>query len=104
MRDEKGSLRREVEREFWRQVAQGLRSAEAAVAGGASQAAGSRWFRERGGLPAVLLARVAGRCLSFVEREGIALVKAQGAGSGGSPVGWVVIPPRSRGNCAGTRS
>jgi DNA-binding CsgD family transcriptional regulator len=74
------SLRREVEREFWRQIAQGLSSEEAAVAVGASQAAGSRWFRERGGMSTFMLARVTGRSVSFAEREEIAMLKVQGAG------------------------
>ena len=40
------SLRRDVERLFWHAIAKGLSSEEAALAVGASQAAGSRWFRE----------------------------------------------------------
>lgn len=38
------SLRREVERLFWREIANGLTSDDAAAAVGVSQAAGSRWF------------------------------------------------------------
>jgi hypothetical protein len=52
----KPSLRRDVERLFWREIAKGLASEEAAIAVGASQAAGSRWFRERGGMPTFMLA------------------------------------------------
>ncbi len=74
------SLRRDVEREFWRAVARGLTSEDAAIAVGASQAAGSRWFRERGGVPSFMLTPLAGRYLSFREREEIALLHAQGAG------------------------
>ena len=74
------SLRRDVERLFWRQVALGLTSEDAAVAVGASQAAGARWFRDRGGMPTFMLVPVAGRYLSFEERETIAVMKAQGAG------------------------
>lgn len=74
------SLRRDVEREFWREIAKGLTSEDAAIAVGASQAAGSRWFRERGGMPSFMLAPLTGRYLSFPEREEIALLKAQGAG------------------------
>ncbi|MFF2438759.1 IS30 family transposase [Streptomyces sp. NPDC058107] len=74
------SLRREVEREFWREIAKGLLSEEAAVAVGVSPAAGTRWFRQRGGMPSVDLAPLAGRYLSFHEREEIALLRAQGAG------------------------
>jgi IS30 family transposase len=45
-----------------------------------SPAAGSRWFRERGGMATFMLAPVTGRYLSFEEREEIALLKTQGAG------------------------
>ena len=74
------SLRREVERAFWREIAKGLTSTEAAVAVGASQAAGSRWFREGGGMPSIDLAPLSGRYLSFAEREELAILNAQGVG------------------------
>jgi IS30 family transposase len=76
----KPSLRRDVERLFWREIAKGSTSEDAAIAVGASQAAGSRWFRERGGMPTFMLAPVTGRYLSFEEREEIALLKAQDNG------------------------
>jgi len=76
----KPSLRRDVERLFWHEIAEGLSSEEAALAVGASQAAGSRWFRERGGMPTFMLTRLSGRYLSFEEREEISLLQAQGAG------------------------
>jgi IS30 family transposase len=74
------SLRRDVERLFWRGIARGLSSEDAALAVGASQAAGSRWFRDRGGMPTFMLDPISGRYLSFEEREEIALLKAQGVG------------------------
>ena len=74
------SLRREVEREFWREIAKGLTSEEAALVVGASPAAGTRWFRQRGGMPSIDLAPASGRYLSFAEREEIAILKAQDAG------------------------
>ncbi len=74
------SLRREIEREFWREIAKGLLSEEAAAVVGVSSAAGTRWFRQRGGMPSFDLAPLAGRYLSFHEREEIALLRAQGAG------------------------
>src|SRR3954449_3518305 len=74
------SLRRDVEREFWREIGKGLTSEDAAVVVGASQAAGSRWFRERGGMPTFLLVPLTGRYLSFPEREEIAMLRARGAG------------------------
>jgi IS30 family transposase len=74
------SLRRDVERLFWREIARGLTSEEAAGAVGVSQVAGSRWFRERGGMPLFLVSPVTGRYLSFPEREEIATLKGQGVG------------------------
>jgi IS30 family transposase len=74
------SSRREVQRAFWREIAKGLRSEEAGVLVGASGAAGSRWFREGGGMPSVDPSPLSGRYLSFSEREEIAILKAQGVG------------------------
>ncbi len=76
----KPSLRRDVERLFWHEIAKGLSSEEAALAVGASPAAGIRWFRERGGMATFMLDPLSGRYLSFEEREEIALRRAQGAG------------------------
>jgi IS30 family transposase len=69
-----------VERLFWREIAKGLSSEDAALAVGASSAAGSRWFRERGGMPTFMRAPVTGRYLSFEEREEIAILNSQGVG------------------------
>ena len=74
------SLMRDTERAFWRQIATGCTSEAAAVAVGVSPAAGTRWFRDRGGMPTFLLGPRAGRYLSFAEREEIAMRRAQGAG------------------------
>jgi IS30 family transposase len=74
------SLRRDVERLFWHEIAKGLSSEEAALAVGASSAAGSRWFRERGGMATFMVDPLSGRYLSFEEREEIALLRAQGSG------------------------
>ena len=74
------SLRRDVERLFWREIAKGLTSEDSALAVGASQAAGSRWFRERGGMPTFMVVSLSGRYLCFEEREQIALLKVQGLG------------------------
>jgi IS30 family transposase len=74
------SHRREVEREFWKEIAKGLLPEEAAQAVGASQAVGGRWFRHGGGMSPFDLKAFSGRYLSFAEREEIALLKAQGAG------------------------
>ena len=76
----KPSLRREVEREFWLKIAEGVSSEDAALAVGVSQAAGCRWFRQGGGMPLFQLTGLSGRYLSFDEREQIALLRAQGLG------------------------
>ena len=74
------SHRREIEREFWKQVATGITSEAAAEAVGVSQAVGGRWFRHGGGMPPMDLAPGTGRYLSFAEREEIALLLVQGGG------------------------
>ena len=73
-------IRRDVERAFWVRVAEGLSSEEAAVVCGVSGPVGSRWFRERGGMPSIQLGPSSGRYLSFAEREEIALLRAQNVG------------------------
>ena len=73
------SLRREVERAFWLEIATGVTSEAAAATVGVSSAVGTRWFRHRGGMP-IDLSPATGRYLSFSEREEIALMRAQGEG------------------------
>lgn len=73
-------IRRELEQEFWRRIAEGMTSEGAGIAVGVSGPVGSRWFRERGGMPSISLDAPSGRYLSFGEREEIALLKAQGHG------------------------
>ncbi|MGN6244082.1 MAG: IS30 family transposase [Motilibacteraceae bacterium] len=71
---------RQVERAFWRLIAQGMTSEAAGVAVGVSGPVGSRWFRHGGGMPPLSLAEPSGRYLSFAEREEIALLHAQEVG------------------------
>lgn len=71
------SLRREVERQFWVQIATGITSEKAAEAVGVSQAVGSGWFRHLGGMPLFMSKPVSGKYLSFAEREEIGLLRAQ---------------------------
>jgi len=71
---------RVVQRQFWRQIATGITSAEAALAVGVSVPVGTRWFRHAGGMPPISLAEPTGRFLSFEEREEIAILRAQGKG------------------------
>ena len=72
--------RREVEREFWRRIAGGLTSEDAAAAVGVSGPVGTRWFRHGGGMSPISLAEPSGRYLSFAEREEMALLRAQDCG------------------------
>ena len=71
------TARREDRAGFWEAIRRGLSSEDAAGVAGVSQAVGSRWFREAGGMPPQSLAPVSGRYLSFSEREEIALLRAQ---------------------------
>ncbi len=72
--------RRAVERAFWVKIAEGLTSEDAAIACGVSGPVGSRWFRERGGMPTIELSPPTDRYLSFDGREEIAVLREQGCG------------------------
>ena len=71
---------RAVQRQFWRLIATGITSAEAALKVGVSVPVGSRWFRHAGGMPPISLVEPTGRYLSFEEREEIALLRAKDKG------------------------
>ena len=71
---------RAVQRQFWRLIATGITSAEAALAVGVSVPVGSRWYRHAGGMSPISLAEPTGRYLSFEEREEIAILHAQDKG------------------------
>lgn len=72
--------RREDRQRFWRAIAAGRSSEDAAAVAGVSPAVGSRWFRDGGGMPPISLAPLSGRYLSFAEREEIAILHAQRVG------------------------
>jgi DNA-binding CsgD family transcriptional regulator len=71
---------RAVERAFWRLIAGGATTEDAAAVVGVSTPVASRWFRHAGGMSPISLAEPSGRYLSFVEREEIALLVAQSLG------------------------
>ena len=75
---------RENCRQFWRAIALGRSSEDAAVDAGVSPAVGVRWFRRAGGMPPTHFSQsskpLSGRRLSFTEREEIAILRAQGKG------------------------
>jgi len=74
-------LHRSERRPFWQAIADGRSSEEAAQMAGVSQAVGTRWFRECGGMPPSHLSPSSppstGRYLSMSEREQIALLRAR---------------------------
>ncbi len=74
------TARREDRIRFWEVIARGASSEGAAIEAGVSQAVGSRWFRQAGGMPPISLAPVSGRYLSLAEREEIAILHAQHVG------------------------
>ncbi len=68
---------RAVQRDFWRRIASGKTTVDAAEAVGVSWPVGTRWFRHVGGMPPISLDEPTGRYLSFAEREEIALLRVQ---------------------------
>src|SRR5487761_223041 len=72
--------RREHEIRFWEAIARGETSEAAAIGAGLSQAVGTRWFRQAGGMPPISFTPLSGRYLSFDEREEIAILYAQQMG------------------------
>src|ERR1700741_2949239 len=73
---------RAEQQRFWRAIATGLSSEDAALKAGVSQAVGTKLFRKAGGMPPAMFRSSAkplsGRCLSLAEREEIALLNVQG--------------------------
>lgn len=74
------TFRREDRVRFWKAIARGLSTEDAAAEVGMSSAVGARWFREAGGMSPCLSPTVSGRYLSFAEREEIAILRAQQLG------------------------
>jgi transposase, IS30 family len=70
----------ELEFGFWRGVRAGLSVEEAAAAVGVSHSKGLEWFGHRGGVMPSVTAGRRTRCLSFAEREEIALLRAADKG------------------------
>ncbi|MDA1095925.1 MAG: IS30 family transposase [Chloroflexi bacterium] len=74
------TARREDRTRFWEAIARGVSSGDAAIEAGVSQAVGTRWFRQAGGMSPISLVPLSGRYLSFAEREEIAIGHAQHLG------------------------
>lgn len=70
----------EHRQQFWRGIARGLASEDAAVEAGVSPAVGTRWFRDAGGMPSISRVTKSPRYVSFAEREELAILHAQGEG------------------------
>jgi len=71
---------RAVQRQFWRLIAEGVSTDDAAAEVGVSTPVAQRWFRHAGGMSPISLDEPTGRYLSFAEREEIALLHAQNFG------------------------
>ncbi len=71
---------RVVQRQFWRLIATGITSAEAALKVGVPVPVGTCWFRHAGGMLPLSLKEHSGCYLSFAEREEIALLRAKDVG------------------------
>ena len=74
------TARREDRVGFWKSIARGRATEDAAADVGLSPAVGARWFRQAGGMPPLDLVTVSKRYLSFSEREEIAILYAQQLG------------------------
>jgi transposase, IS30 family len=75
-----GRLRmpKEIERGFWRLIAAGSSTEQAAEAVGVSANTGTRWFRDGGGMAPMTLTEPSDRFLTLGERETIDLCWAEG--------------------------
>src|SRR3954452_21928197 len=75
-----GRLRmpKEMERRFWRLIAEGASTERAAATVGVSANTGERWFRDGGGMAPMPLTEPSDRYLSQAEREVIDLCWAEG--------------------------
>ncbi len=62
-----------LERGFWRLIAEGVSTEQAAVKIGVSETTGRNWFRDGGGMAPMTLSEPSGRFLSLAERETIDL-------------------------------
>lgn len=65
---------------FWAAIARGAMTEDAAVEARVSSPVAFRWFRHAGGVNPCLPPETSGRCLSFAEREEIAILHAQDVG------------------------
>lgn len=86
---------RHVEQEFWRRIAEGMGSEDAAVDVGVSAPVRSRWFRNGGGMPPITLAAPSGRYLSFVEFRPFFIVPSDSLLERADPAahGWRQVDP-----------
>ena len=69
---------KEVGRRFWRLIAEGATTEQAATGVGVSVSAGRLWFRDGGGMPPLTLAEPTARFLTLAEREAMDLCWAEG--------------------------
>lgn len=97
-----GVHRRDEQQAFWRRIAAGPSTEDAAVTSGVPQPLGTRWFRVAGGMAPIALGSASGRYLSFAEREELALLRPRGAGFERRLTAWAERRRRFRVSCAVT--
>lgn len=71
---------RAVQRQFWRLIATGVTTVDAAATVGVSSPVAIRWFRHAGGMTPISLDEPLGRYLSFDEREEISFLRSKKPG------------------------
>jgi transposase, IS30 family len=92
----------EVVQPFWDALQRGEFIADAAVAAGTYRKQGTRWVAACGGVRPRRGRDLEGRCLTFSEREEIALARARGETIRATPGAWAARRRRSRESCAAT--
>ena len=94
--------RREHRQRFWRAIAEGASSEDAARVVGVSPPVGGRWFREGGGMPCKSCSAVRALPVVLRARRYCNLARTGALGFVRSHGGLVVVHRRSRANCAET--
>lgn len=87
---------------FWSELQRGEFISDAAVAAGTYRKQGTRWVIANGGVRPRRGRGLKGRCLSFAEREQIAMSHAAGASVRSIATQLHRSPPRSAGSCGAT--
>src|SRR5450631_269460 len=85
----------EVVQQFWAAMARGEFITDAAAEAGTHRMMGTRWLRAEGGIRPRRGRDLKGRCLTFAEREEIAVARAGGESMRSIAAGWDATRRRS---------